>query len=527
VLSPAATRALASGVSCVAPCLHEIATGGVRPWEPMIAVDRRDPLHVVVANTVFEGAAGTPVATSWIETHATTDGGATWRSMRLVAPSPAQDAMGDAFVTFLPDGTPLVAGLAFTHAGLGPATAYASARTAYSFFVARSSDGGVSWEAPVVVRAGRGALALALAPAPVGEQAAAAGWDANDKEWIAVAPDGTLLATWAQIETIDPPDETLSRQDLVASTSRDGGRSWSAPALVEKGGQWLGAAPAALPDGTMAVAYLDVLSLDLHVATSRDHGATWKPRALGKAAFFPALAASASRLVLAYPASNETAPDAVQMDAKPQRVAWRVYDDGATWSDARVADWPEAPGRATPRLASLGSGDALLTWLHGWTMAPSFAPRRSPATPPRRRSPSTARRRPPATWATTWGWPPPEATRGRRGSRAPMARRTASSPRASRRSPWRTAASARSARREGAAFLVGTHMAFGGSACRPTLPSTSAAAPSKARGTSVRSSTPATRSTRSWRPTPRRRSSRRSASSRSSTRTCAPTTRRA
>ncbi len=335
-----------------------------RPWEPTIAVDPRDPGRVVVANAVFEGLDGTPVATSWIETHATNDGGASWTSTRM-PPLGMHDAMGDAFVAFLRDGTPLAAGLAFDHAGAGAGQAYASARSAYSFFVARSSDGGASWEGPAVVRAGQGALALALAPQPVGEQAAAAAWDANDKEWIAEGPDGTLLATWADIRIIDPPQETVSRQDLVAATSRDGGRTWSTPSLVETGGQWLGAAPAILPDGTMAVAYVDALSLDLHVATSRDGGATWRAQPVGSAAFFPALAASGARLVLAYADSDERAPDVVQMDGKPQRVVVRVSDDaGATWSAPRTVDAPEAPGRATPRLAIAPDGTALLSWMH-------------------------------------------------------------------------------------------------------------------------------------------------------------------
>lgn len=360
-LSPAAGPQSAP-LSCDAPCLHDVGHAS-RPWEPMIAVDPRDAAHVVIATSVFEAIAGLPVATSWIETHATKDGGKTWATTRAPSPDPTLDAMGDAFVTFLPDGTPLLAGLAFHHAGSGTTQAYASARTAYSLFVARSSDGGASWDAPVIVRAGRGALALALAP-PVLAQAAALAWDANDKEWIVAAPDGTLLATWADIHTVDPPEEPLSRQDLVAATSRDGGRSWSAPTLVEKGGQWLGAAPAILPDGRMAVAYVDILSLDLHVATSADGGRSWTPRSVGSAAFFPALVAVGPTLLLATAASNESAPDTIQMDEKPQRVEVRASEDGgASWSAPRVVDDPEAPGRATPRLASAGS-TALLSWFH-------------------------------------------------------------------------------------------------------------------------------------------------------------------
>lgn len=362
-------------VVCGTPCASPVDATSSRPWEPSAALDPRDPNHIVVGNAVFETDAVTGLRSSWLESHATFDGGKTWKTTRMPGgasagpthPLAVYNAMGDAMVTILADGTVLYAGLAFI--GIANANPLILARRAYTFFVARSTDGGLTYPEVSVVREGSGFLAAAMLPEPAGLAGGGAMWDANDKEWIAVAPDGTLLAAWTEILIIHPPEEPEFRQDMLAALSKDGGKTWSAPALIEKGGGFLGAAPVVLSDGAFAVAYVDILTFDVRVAISKDQGKSWQAKSVGSAAHFPSLAVVRSdghdRLLLALAGVEESARDTKEQDYRKQspRLLWSD-DTGATWSSPLILDVAEAAGRTVPQVVVDDQGTAYVSFYH-------------------------------------------------------------------------------------------------------------------------------------------------------------------
>ena len=365
-------------VACMERCAQLLDGTASRPWEPSVAADPTDPLHLLAGTTLWErDAAGLP--RGWLQAEVSRDGGATWQASRIPAgleagpthPLAAANSLGDAVVAFLPDGTALFAGLAYDHVGLtnSRAGSVAFARWAYSLFVARSHDGGLTWPETSVVARGQGVLALATAPQPVGLLGAELLWDANDKPWLAVGPDGTVLATWSELITLGPKDPLGGRADIVASVSRDGGVTWSVPAVVEQGGYFLGAAPV-IAAGGWHVAYEDLLTQDMRLATSSDQGATWRSQAMGKASPFPAMAvqplpSGGERLLLAYSDGSEGKTCPFYFECYRQAPTLRWSDDGAaSWSAPVTLDEAAEPGRTVPEIAVDREGTAWLTFFH-------------------------------------------------------------------------------------------------------------------------------------------------------------------
>ncbi|HWG91436.1 MAG TPA: hypothetical protein VNZ52_11370, partial [Candidatus Thermoplasmatota archaeon] len=108
---PPPPASAAPGLSCPAPCVIAIDTGSVR-WEPSVAVNPTNPLHIVASSQDQTRAAGR-LPHSWGLSHVTLDGGATWQTMRLPGgpggdpthPLSRYTFMDDSTVAFLPDGT--------------------------------------------------------------------------------------------------------------------------------------------------------------------------------------------------------------------------------------------------------------------------------------------------------------------------------------------------------------------------------------------------------------------------------------
>lgn len=340
-----APRAWACG-----PCAAALEGAEAPVWEPSAAVSPVDPEHVVVA---YRDASSTSIVTS-----VTQDGGATWAKGGLAvgdaaAPgSPAREwtHTGDAVVAVGPDGRVRLAGLGFRYAPDPAGGSYE--RTGASIFVATSADGGLSFpEVSVVARGGGSVLGASGTPAQVFVD-----YRNEDKEWLAIGSDGTLLVAWTALRPGTGAVSAFPRPEpntLYASVSRDGA-SWSEPVVLEAEGSPSGAYPYIAADGAMHVAYRHYDVARSFVATSRDGGATWETVEVGEARGQPTLdALPDGTLLLAFPASAGE-------DATAPAIA-RSTDGARTWSRAKTLDVP-TEGRTHVSLDVGPDGVAYAGW---------------------------------------------------------------------------------------------------------------------------------------------------------------------
>lgn len=373
LLRPAATQAPA--LACEGPCKLVVDASARSGWEPHVALDPRDPDHVVVATRTL-GFDKLPASFRlWFDIHDSRDGGRTWNvtplryteSLGTATDPTAPNVVGDPVLAFLPDGTLLATGATLRYTLLPGGGIISDVR----LYVVRSPDGGHRFEEPVTVMRSEGAVAQTGLPAPLPSEAAAL-LKMPDKPWLATGPDGTALLTFTGIVALHPDDPTGSRSDILFSVSRDGGRSWSAPAYVARGDDLQGSASAVGADGAWYVAYVDLAARTAHVAVSRDQGATWRDRAAAPAVWMPSLALAGTggreRILLATPAGGPG-----EVDAIPQTPTLSWSDDGgATWTPPLALDAPEAPGRVLPSVAADRDGTAYVTFAHATEQGPQF-----------------------------------------------------------------------------------------------------------------------------------------------------------
>ena len=154
----------------------------------------------------------------------------------------------------------------------------------YTVAVVRSGDGGRTWSAPVT--------AAELAPVGPGGNPAAPFTDPETGEIIKTAPliasadvgpDGSVYIAYRH-GTGD------RRSEIRVTRSRDGGRTWTAPAGASKGtAETFLPSIAVAGDGVVGVTYYDfrhdvagdaAFTADVWFAHSRDGGRTWKERHL-------------------------------------------------------------------------------------------------------------------------------------------------------------------------------------------------------------------------------------------------------
>jgi hypothetical protein len=193
--------------------------------EPSLAVNPRDPSHLLGATQYFKDARSRPV----VGTFLSFDGGSTWHDNGPLALPVGADLALDVTVVFGPDGTGFVA------AATGNQT-----NSEGGVAVWRTEDGGRTFADPVVVANAGG-----------------------DHPWLAVGPDdGHLYLAWAGEQ----------HRSLMFSRSTDGGKTFASPSPVS-GVTPRAVVAAAGPGG--AVHILSGEFPDLAVVTSTDGGATF------------------------------------------------------------------------------------------------------------------------------------------------------------------------------------------------------------------------------------------------------------
>jgi hypothetical protein len=200
--------------------------------EQNIVIDPNDSSHIVTSANEYR--ANAHVA------YVSRNGGNTWTN--VVLPGWTRDtggagifghldSCGDPVLAFSPDGQRLY------YAGL-VCNFDKFPRQISGVAVAASSDGGSTWDAPVMV------------------SSTASGDFFQDKEWIGVGNDGTVYLTWTRFYQ-GPRGLGYLRSPIVMASSKTQGNSWSSVKEVSDDAHPYnqGSQVAMAPDGTLYVAY--------------------------------------------------------------------------------------------------------------------------------------------------------------------------------------------------------------------------------------------------------------------------------
>jgi hypothetical protein len=178
---------------------------GVGTCEAYVSMDAGSTWsdHVIGGWTVFDGAKGQFVKTG---------------------------CGGDPVLAFGPDGTLYYAGLTFNLDKFP--------REMSGVAVAKSTDGGHTWQKPIMVSYN------------------ATGNFFYDKPWLSVSPDGTLNLTWTKFYQ-GPRGLGYVKSLIVMSQSQNGGKSWSSVKNVSDAAHPFNQSSfsATAPDGTLYVSY--------------------------------------------------------------------------------------------------------------------------------------------------------------------------------------------------------------------------------------------------------------------------------
>ncbi len=336
---------------CAPSCELAVDTGPDRAFEPTAALDPHDPARGVIVSTVFRDDAetGSPLR---FKVHVTSNRGASFETFELVDLMPPTHPvlqytiLADPMLRWLDDGSLLLFGMGGTGNPPDSPTG-ALGFTSFDLWVARSFDGGSTWPEGQVIAEGSGVMSLAS----VGQY--------HDQPHVALGTDGTILLGWVVV-TSKAEDGGTVTQDIVASTSTDGGRTWSAPTLVSAGA-FHNARPAITEGGTMFMTYRDYSrdgpARPVFLSRSEDGGTTWEGTDMGNVSSIsrPSLAATgnALHLLIAPPQEGHRAH---------MRLLTSV-DDASTWTTNDL-DEMEGDGEPIAMLATADDGSVWATWHH-------------------------------------------------------------------------------------------------------------------------------------------------------------------
>lgn len=241
--------------------------------EPSLAENPHNRLNLIAGSKMFTDPAHYRFK---IGTYYTTDGGRTWHDSGLLPGFQPYTLTSDISI-------------AFSSSGVAYAVVLAEHGKTSGVFVSRSTNGGKTFSQPATVFLDT------------------SGSTFSDKPWITVdrsgtVTDGTVYVAWNldgnRYREVDAgaPHRRLKQQaapapptGLVVSHSTDGGRTFSAPVVVNPFNNQefpLGAIPQVAPNGTVSVAYAGIsnntgLVNQLDMVQSTDGGITFSaPRAI-------------------------------------------------------------------------------------------------------------------------------------------------------------------------------------------------------------------------------------------------------
>lgn len=264
--SPRISEARTSTPSATTLFITNVTNDTTSQNETPLAVNPRNSQNLLTGNNDYNYNDGCGV-------NASLDGGKTWtRTLSngflpgitrytndpAVAGTGTGDFGGDPAVAFGPDGTAYFT--CFTYNG-----------TSTQLLLSRSTDGGRTW------LAGGSAKPLTLVTAFNGNGVAkGSNGQFPDHEAMTVAPDGTIYVTWAQFHGGG------SNSPVFIATSRDGGRSFSAPVKVSSGSIRSDQDQRIVTNASGSIAYVTFdnsiqggKGTAIFISRSLDHGATW------------------------------------------------------------------------------------------------------------------------------------------------------------------------------------------------------------------------------------------------------------
>lgn len=222
-----ATAAPARGQVAEDPVDHPVAGQSASSGEAQVVADPSRPQTAVTAFLDFRG-------NPMIGVRRTTDGGREWKETGTFEPPNTDLWTADPSLAFAPDGT-LFLGY------LQGATREGTPRGG-GLFVARSEDGGATWQTPVLA-------------VPSLDQGVCSG---PDKSMIAAGPGGRVHISYH--DHTDGPEAGCDGDGptiVRIASSSDGGRTFRAPvALTTAEEDTFGSMPRVLPDGTLLVSHL-------------------------------------------------------------------------------------------------------------------------------------------------------------------------------------------------------------------------------------------------------------------------------